>query len=145
LPGVSLAMARTLVADARAVLASATELPPPLVSCVMPTFNRRRFVPQAIELFQRQDYEHRELIIVDDGDDPVEDLLPEDERIRYLPLDVRRTIGQKANLAVEAARGALIAYWDDDVWYAPARLSYQVAALVEQEADLVGLDNWLKY
>jgi glycosyltransferase involved in cell wall biosynthesis len=39
-----------------------------LVSCIMPTFNRRAFVPQAIRYFLRQDFEHKELIIVDDGD-----------------------------------------------------------------------------
>lgn len=145
LQGVSLAMARAFVAEARSRLANTSALPPPLVSCVMPTFNRRAFVPRAIALFQRQDYENRELIVVDDGDDPVEDLLPEDERIRYVRLETRRTIGQKTNLAIEAARGGIIAHWDDDVWYAPTRLSYQAAALIEREADLVGLDNWLKY
>lgn len=46
------------------------------ISCLMPTYNRRAFVPQAVDYFLRQDYPSRELIVVDDGTDPVEDLIP---------------------------------------------------------------------
>ena len=45
----------------------------------------------------------------------------------------------------EAARGPILASWDDDVWAAPWRLSYQVGALTEFGADVVGLDNLLHY
>ena len=60
----------------------------PLVSCVMPTCNRRRFVSQAIWYFLRQDYPSRELVIVDDGEDSIADLVPDDERIHYARLAV---------------------------------------------------------
>ena len=43
----------------------------PLVSCIMPTRDRRAFVAQAIDYFLRQDYPAKELIILDDGEDPV--------------------------------------------------------------------------
>jgi len=48
----------------------------PVVSCIMPTYNRRKFVPQAIRYFLRQSYEPKELLIIDDGSDPVNDLVP---------------------------------------------------------------------
>ena len=35
-----------------------------LVSCIMPTYNRRQFVSQAIKYFLRQDYARKELIIL---------------------------------------------------------------------------------
>lgn len=57
---------------------------PPLVSCVMPTADRRAFVPQAIRAFLRQEYEPCELLILDDGADAIGDLIPDDERIRYV-------------------------------------------------------------
>ena len=50
----------------------------------MPTYNRRPFVPHAIEYFLRQDYENKELIVVDDGTDSISDLIPHDDRIRYI-------------------------------------------------------------
>ena len=43
----------------------------------MPTFNRRSYVPQALRCFLRQDYPNLELLIVDDGSDPVRDCVPD--------------------------------------------------------------------
>lgn len=117
----------------------------PLVSCIMPTYNRRGFIPLAVSYFLRQDYPERELIVVDDGDEPVDDLLPDDERIRYIRLRERQTVGAKRNAACQAARGSLIAHWDDDDWHAPRRLSYQVAALTEARAEICGLSTLLFY
>ena len=62
----------------------------PLVSCVMPTADRRLFVPLAIRNFQSQDYTNKELVIVDDGADCVADLVPEDPQIRYVRLSGSR-------------------------------------------------------
>ncbi len=117
--------------------------PTPLVSCIMPTRNRRRFVPLAVRYFLRQEYEPRELLVVDDGDDPVADLLPADPRIRYVRLDRRHTVGAKRNIACRLANGEFIVHWDDDDWMADWRLTYQVAQLLESGADVCGLDRLL--
>jgi glycosyltransferase involved in cell wall biosynthesis len=112
---------------------------PPLVSCIMPTHNRRELVPQAIRQFLRQDWPNAELIVVDDGTDKVADLIPPDPRIRYLALDERRTVGAKRNLACEAARGEIILHWDDDDWMADWRIRHQAEHLLSSGADLSGL------
>jgi hypothetical protein len=101
----------------------------PLVSCIMPTGDRRVFAHQAIRYFLRQDYENAELIVVDDGYDAVNDLVHGDERIRYVRVERGTTLGEKRNIACEAARGELIAHWDDDDWIGPSRLRAQVEAL----------------
>ena len=54
-----------------------------LVSCITPTYNRRDYLPRAIDLFLRQDYSDRELIILDDGTDDVRDLIPNDPSILH--------------------------------------------------------------
>jgi O-antigen biosynthesis protein len=110
----------------------------PLVSCIMPTHNRRHFLPLAIRCFMRQDYPNLELIIVDDGTDAVADCVPEDARVRYVRLNEKLTIGAKRNVACEQARGEFIVHWDDDDWFPSWRVSRQVAALVEREADVSG-------
>jgi len=117
----------------------------PLVSCVMPTFDRRSFVPQAVRYFLRQDYASKELIIVDDGPEPVSDLLPDDTRIRYHRLAARTVLGAKRNLACDLARGPIIAHWDDDDWASPERVSMQVAALTAGQADICGVASLLYY
>lgn len=111
----------------------------PLVSCIMPTCDRRAFVPQAIRQFLRQDWPNAELIVIDDGTDRVADLIPEDPRIRYIAVEGRRTVGAKRNLACEAARGEIILHWDDDDWMAEWRIRYQVEQLLAAKADICGL------
>ncbi len=117
----------------------------PLVSCIMPTADRRQFVAQAIQYFLRQDYANRELIVVDDGVDAVRDLIPPDARVRYLRLKRKESLGAKRNLACCEAQGEIIAHWDDDDWMASWRLSYQVNELRKHQADICGLDQLLYY
>ncbi len=117
----------------------------PLITCVMPTFNRRPFVAQSIGYFLRQDYPNRELLILDDGDDRIADLVPDDPRIRYVALAERMVLGAKRNLACDLARGAFIAHWDDDDWIAPQRLSRQVSVLQTTGAELCGAARQLYY
>jgi glycosyltransferase involved in cell wall biosynthesis len=120
---------------------TARHAPWPLVSCIMPTYNRRAFVPQALEYFQRQDYPNRELIIVDDGNDAIGDLTQGVPGVQYFHLPRRKSIGAKRNLACARARGQIIAHWDDDDWYSSDRLRYQVMPIVAGKADMTGLEN----
>jgi O-antigen biosynthesis protein len=121
--------------------------PPParsdttLVSCVMPTANRRRFVPSAIAQFLAQTHPEKELVILDDGDDPIADLVPSHPSIRYLRTPRHRDLGAKRNAVCEAARSDIILHWDDDDWYAPDRIQLQIEALHASGADLCGLDS----
>ncbi|MEA2692453.1 MAG: hypothetical protein QOJ16_1840, partial [Acidobacteriota bacterium] len=113
--------------------------PSPLVSCIMPTADRRAFVPRAIDQFLRQDYPNAELIVVDDGTDRVADLIPADPRILYLALDGKRSVGAKRNLACAEARGEIILHWDDDDWMADRRIRVQAEALVSTDVEISGL------
>lgn len=115
-----------------------------LVSCIMPTADRRRFIPDAIRRFLAQDYQHKELVVVDDGDDPVGDLVPDDQTIRYLHTKPRQMMGAKRNFCCSLTRGEIIAHWDDDDYYAPWRLSRQVRELAAG-FDLCGLDRIVFY
>ncbi|HEX6096505.1 MAG TPA: glycosyltransferase [Thermoanaerobaculia bacterium] len=112
----------------------------PLVSCIMPTYNRRAFIPLALQRFHEQSYPSRELIVVDDGSDPIGDLVRHDPAVRYVRLDRKTSIGAKRNLACAEARGEIIAHWDDD-WYSRDRLARQAAPILRGEADVTGLDN----
>jgi glycosyltransferase involved in cell wall biosynthesis len=123
---------------ARSPAAGGAPPPPPLVSCLMPTRNRRGFVAQAVDYFLRQDYERRELVVLDDGDDRVADLMPADPRVRYVPLDEKLVLGEKRNRACELSSGEILVHWDDDDWHAPNRLSYQLAELERHGAALAG-------
>ncbi len=113
----------------------------PLVSCIMPTANRRKYIPFAIKHFLAQDYPNAELIIVDDGSDSCADLVPDVGNIRYLYSTPMGSVGLKRNHACEVANGEIILHWDDDDWYAHDWISRQVDALLKTGADMTGLNR----
>ncbi|WP_257448260.1 glycosyltransferase family 2 protein [Archangium lipolyticum] len=115
------------------------------VSCIMPTFDREEFVPRAIRHFLRQGHPDTELIIVDDGSRPVEELIPDDARIHYLREGRRSSIGHKRNLACERATGEIILHWDDDDWMASDWIELQARVLLGELADVCGLSRPLFY
>jgi glycosyltransferase involved in cell wall biosynthesis len=120
---------------------TSTEANLPLISCIMPTCNRRSFIALSLKAFEAQDYPAKELIIVDDGTDPIGDLVDKVASVRYVRLPARLSIGEKRNRACAEARGAIIAHWDDDDWYAPHRLRCQSEPLLNEKADLTGLES----
>jgi glycosyltransferase involved in cell wall biosynthesis len=117
----------------------------PLVSCIMPTYNRRPFVPQAIKYFLRQDYPCKELIILDDGTDKIQNLVPDSPEVKYIVSSQKLTVGEKRNLAIEASAGEIILHWDDDDWIHPCRIRYQVENMLRANAELAGISKVLFY
>lgn len=115
----------------------------PLVSCVMPTWNRRVFIPGAIDCFLKQTYENRELVILDDGEEPIEDLIPKNGRIRYIFENRRRITGDKRNRIVELAKGEIICHWDDDDWSASTRIQDQIDRLATSKKPVTGYSTLL--
>ena len=104
----------------------------PFVSVCTPTFNRRPFINAMIKCFDHQDYPHdrMEWIIIDDGTDPVEDMVASHPRVKYFKYDTKMTLGKKRNLLHDKSRGEILVYMDDDDYYPPQRVSHAVEMLV---------------
>jgi glycosyltransferase involved in cell wall biosynthesis len=109
-----------------------------LVSCLTPTYNRRAFFPRAIKCFLAQDYPDLEWIILDDGQEPIQDLLPPDPRIKYFHQDARELHGAKMNRCFELSQGEVGIVFDDDDWYPANRISRQVAAFADPAIEITG-------
>lgn len=116
-----------------------------LVSAIMPTCDRRRFIPASLKCYQDQTWKNRELIVVDDGSDSVADLLNGVDGASYYRVPKFKTLGEKVNFCCEKANGEIIATWDDDDWYAPDRLKDQVSRLVLSGKSLSGYHTILFY
>lgn len=116
-----------------------SETSPPMISCLMPTRNRRDFVAQSLRYFQVQDYPRKELIVVDDGDDKVVDLIPESDEFLYMSRYGRYSVGQKRNIAATLATGHIFCQWDDDDYYGPHRLSVQAEPILAGRAQVSAL------
>ncbi len=110
----------------------------PLVSVVIPTYNRRDSVREAIASAVAQSYPDVEVIVVDDGsDDGTAEVVrefQEFEVVQYV-YQANRGVSAARNVGVARARGELIAFLDsDDVWQ-PDKLAYQVA-LFQEHSDV---------
>ena len=114
-----------------------------LISCILPTRNRRRFCAQAIRCFERQSYTECELIVIDDGEDSVEDLCAGRERITYVHLDQPTLLGTKLNLGIERARGAALHKMDDDDYYHPDFLRTAALRLDAAQGCIIAWDCFL--
>ena len=111
----------------------------PLISVVIPTFNRAKQVEAALKSVLAQTYREFEVIVIDDGStdgtgEAIRELIsPQSNDASQVRYFFQPNQGQSAarNKGTEEARGEWIAFLDsDDVWL-PEKLEWQVRA-VEQ-------------
>jgi glycosyltransferase involved in cell wall biosynthesis len=104
----------------------------PEVSVIIPTFNRRAMVREAIDSVLAQTAAGFELIVVDDGssDGTVEELARFGESIRIERIANRGPAAAR-NLGVAIARAPLIAFLDSDDLWSPIKLERQLAFISE--------------
>jgi glycosyltransferase involved in cell wall biosynthesis len=108
-----------------------------LVSCIMPTYNRREFIPLAIRSYLHQDWPEKELIVVADGED-VTDLFVGVPNVTYIFRDEHESLGRKKNIGNEFASGEIIAHFDDDDWSGPGRLTDHVNRILSSNLPVTG-------
>ncbi len=109
----------------------------PLVSLVMPTFNRPDYARHALDLFRSQTYQRVELIVVDDSDSAHQVDL-RGRNVNQVRLTDKLSLGEKHNIGNAVAQGEYIGFWDDDDWHGPRRVVRQLDALVRGLGDIVG-------
>ncbi len=92
----------------------------PHFSVIIPTYNRARLLPRAINSVLSQSFGDFELILVDDGsqDDTQQVMMKiTDPRVRYFRQNENRGQNPALNFGVSQARGEYIAFLDsDDEW-----------------------------
>lgn len=101
----------------------------PLVSVVMPTFDRWPLVAEAVDSVLGQDLADLELVVVDDGssDGTAEHLAGRDPRLRVL-CQPNRGRSSARNAGIQAARGRWIAFLDSDDLWEPWHLAQAITA-----------------
>lgn len=106
----------------------------PLVTVVVPTYNRLALVKQAIASVVAQTYNNWELIIVDDGSDDGSSeaiIAMNDTRIKVVRMLHFGNIATLRNIGVKAGSGEWLAFLDsDDIWI-PQRLEIQLLMLLQ--------------
>jgi teichuronic acid biosynthesis glycosyltransferase TuaG len=92
----------------------------PLVSIIVPTYNRANIIGQTLDTVLSQTYPHWELLIVDDGSADSTDLVVaqyKDSRIQFHRIDHCGVVGHVRNYGMKRAAGEYFAFLDsDDLW-----------------------------
>ncbi len=94
----------------------------PSFSVVIPTYNRARLLPRALESVLGQTLDDFELLVVDDAstDDTAAVVASyEDPRIRCLALEENGGVANARNAGIAAASGTFVSFLDDDDEYLP--------------------------
>jgi glycosyltransferase involved in cell wall biosynthesis len=104
----------------------------PIVSVVMPTFNRVEYVRAAVASVYAQTFESWELIVVDDGSDDVTRRFLSSPPDRRMSTVFRSHTGIPAvvrNRGIALARGRYVAFLDSDDQWAPEKLRRQIGLM----------------
>jgi glycosyltransferase involved in cell wall biosynthesis len=99
----------------------------PLISVIIPTYNRGWILKEAIDSVLAQDFRDFELIVVDDGStDDTGQILEAYGQDLTVYRQPNRGVSAARNRGIAAATGRLIAFLDSDDLWLPRKLSTQV-------------------
>jgi len=104
----------------------------PLISVIVPTYNRARLLKKTLLSILNQTYKSFEIIVVDDGSD--DNNLEvcnglEDNRIRYIRIENSKDIAKVRNTGLKNSLGKYIAFCDDDDIWLSEKLEKQIVFL----------------
>lgn len=111
-----------------------------LVSVVIPTYNRQKYLHKAIQTVLNQTYQHFEIVIVDDAsvvdNKEIVDSF-HDKRIRYFKNDEQRGAPYSRNFGIEQSKGKFVAFLDDDDEWEEEKLEKQMKEFEQLDVGLV--------
>ena len=116
------------------------------VTIVLPTYNRARFLRQAIDSCVNQSYTNIEVNIVDDGStDNTADIVRsyKDGRVHYFRHRKNRGLPESLNTGFSHATGAFVTFTSDDNWYAPTAIEEMLGFIKTSGVDFVYCDFFL--
>jgi len=111
----------------------------PLVSILVPTYNRRNFLPTAINSLLTQSYKNIEVIVVNDAGEDVSDIIKQfdDKRIKYFVNEKNLDLAGTRNVALKHSTGDYISLLDDDDFYLQYAIEFRLGKMKQLNADVV--------
>lgn len=111
----------------------------PIVSVIIPTFNRANLVGRAIRSVLNQTFQDFEIIVVDDGSkDNTEQVVKgfKDSRMVYVKHRQNRGVSVARNTGLKLATGKYMAFLDSDDEYVPEKLETNICELKHSSCDV---------
>ncbi|REE24457.1 glycosyltransferase involved in cell wall biosynthesis [Winogradskyella pacifica] len=120
----------------------------PLVSIIIPTFNRAHLIGETLDSVLAQTYQNWECIVVDDGSTDGTDQLiashcAKDSRFQYHHRPTDRLPGGNAarNYGFEVSKGEYVQWFDSDDLMLPNKIEVKVKAIIGKKVDFVVCEN----
>lgn len=114
----------------------------PLVSVIIPTYNRANLIGRAIQSVLNQTYRNIEIIIVDDAsNDNTEEIVTKFHNINvvYIRHNCNKGGGAARNTGIKASNGQFIAFLDDDDEWLNDKLEKQVKTILTLSSEWGGI------
>ena len=123
----------------------------PKISILIPTYNRRNFIPFVLRNLLIQEYPHKllQVVIHDDGEIPLienyEDFSNAIKpiKLKYLRNKTKLSIGEKRHKLIQNANNNLVVFMDDDDLYEPTYISHSFETLKNNNAGCVGCNKMI--
>jgi glycosyltransferase involved in cell wall biosynthesis len=117
-----------------AVSAAVEDSGAPLVTIIVPTFDRADVLPLALDSLQAQSYQNLEILVINDGGPSVDHIVARYSRTRSINSDVNLGVYKAWNYGISMARGKYIGFLGDDDIYYFDHIERLVAALQQSRA-----------
>ena len=136
---------RKIVHNSSSVASARSQSTRPLVSVIVPTFNRPEMLKETIASIEAQSYSPIEILVINDGGLEIEPLLAglrSDRKIVHLKHAANRGLPAARNTGLRAASGEYIAYVDDDDIYYPDHVETLVSCLMNSSYKVAYTDAY---
>lgn len=124
----------------------------PLVSIIIPTYNRAHLIGETLDCVLAQTYSNWECIVIDDGStDDTATVLNEycikDNRFMFIPKceDIKKGASISRNLGLKTASGEFIQFLDSDDILAPNKIEVQLGLLKNESKYTISTCKWSKF
>lgn len=108
----------------------------PLVSIIVPNYNKEKYIEKCIDSVLKQSYTNYELIIVDDGStDNSIDIINRynSNKIKLIKLSKNTGIANARNKGIKCANGRMICFLDSDDYWNKDKLKIQVNYMIQNK------------
>jgi len=104
----------------------------PVVSVIIPTFNRSHLLGKTLDSVLSQSFKDFEVIVVDDAStDETQSLLSRYPTLKTIVLDVNQGVSYARNRGIELAKGRYVCFLDSDDLWEPKKLEIQTQWMEE--------------
>ena len=120
------------------------------ISVIIPSFNRFKYLLNAIDSVKKQTYKNIEIIVVNDGSTDISYMDNNIENVKFINLDKNSkilfgfsNINYVRNIGIKNSNGHYIAFLDDDDIWLPNKIQLQLDYMIKTKCKMSSTDGYI--